>query len=340
MSATSQLTDFSDLFTDLLERVRADTSITATVTQAKRYINIALQDMHIGFDYTFYWSERRAVLVTQPQFTTGTLTITQGSTTITGVGTTWNTNNDFGVANMRVGGKIRINGGPEVYEITAVASDTSATIGSQFTPEDVSAVDYLYFEDEYALATDFLRPIDQQLFSTGMPIELIDRQYFRRRFVRNHIPGRPRVATILDLPASGNTTPVRKIRLHRPPNEAFTIPYSYITSNLVITSTGTPAAALVNDTDEPIVALRYRHAIVFHALYHWYRDKRDDDRSQEAKTEYVELVSRIAQDTDLGSKRMRLRPNISAYRSKARRPYRGRGSARRFSLDNRFDRFE
>ena len=340
MSSTSQVTDFSDLYTDLLNRVRADTSITATKDQAKRYINIALQDMHVGFDYKFYWSERRATLVTQPQFTTGTLTITQGSTTITGSGTLWNTNNDFGVANMRVGGKIRINGGPEVYEITAVASDTSATIGTQFIPEDLSAVSYLYFEDEYALATDFLRPIDQQSFSDGMSIELIDRQYFRRRFVRNHIPGRPRVATILDLPPSGNTTPVRKIRLHRPPDQAFSIPYTYVTSNLVVTASGVPAASMVNDTDEPIVALRYRHAIVFHALYHWYRDKRDDDRSQAAKSEYVDLVSRIAQDTDLGSKRMRLHANVSAYRSKSRRPYRGRGNASRFSLDNRFDRFE
>ena len=65
MSSTSQVTDFSDLYTDLLNRVRADTTVTATVTQAKRYINIGLADMHVGFDYKFYWAERRAVLVTQ-----------------------------------------------------------------------------------------------------------------------------------------------------------------------------------------------------------------------------------------------------------------------------------
>lgn len=340
MSSTSQVKSFVDLYTDLLNRVRADTTVTATLDQAKRYINIGLADMHIGFDYKFYWAERRAVLVTQPEFKTGTLTITQGSSTITGVGTAWDTNNTFGVKNMRAGGKIRINGGPEVFEITAVASDTSATIDSLFTPADVAGANYLYFEDEYALATDFSRPIDQRLFSNDLDIKLMDRQEFRRRFVRNHIPGRPTVATILDLPPSGNTTPVRKIRFHKPPERAYTIPYSYITSNLVVTANGTAADTLINDTDEPIVALRYRHAIVFHALYHWYRDKRDDDRSQEAKAEYVDLVSRIAQDVDLGSRRMRLKPGISSYRSKSRRPYHGRGGTRRYSLDNRFDRLE
>lgn len=340
MSSTSQYTDFSDLYTGLLNAVRSDTSVTATVDQAKRYINTALYDMHLGFEYKFPWAERRAVLVTQPEYNTGTVTITQGSTSLTGSGTAWNTNNSFGVANMRVGGKISLAGGSEVYEITAIGSDTTATLGHTFTQEDLSGADYLYFEDEYALASDFLRPVDQQLFSSDIPIELIDRNYFRRRFVRNYITGRPTVATILDLPASGNTTPVRKIRLHRPPEKAYSIPYTYITSNLVVQSDGTAAATLSSDTDEPIVPIRYRHAIVLHALYHWYRDKRDDQRSLEVKGEYTDLMLRLLQDADLGSRRVRMKPGVSAYRSKARRPYRGGGSSRRYSVDNRFDRFE
>jgi len=309
------------------------------VNQAKRYINIALYDMHIGFDYKFPWAERRAVLITQPQYTTGTLSVDQGATSLTGVATLWNTNNAFSVANMRVGGKIRINGGFEAYEITAVASDTGATLGHAYTQDDASAVNYVYFEDEYALASDFLRPNDQQLFSSDIPIELIDRNYFRRRFVRNYIPGRPTVATILDLPASGDTTPVRKLKLHKPPDKAYSIPYSYITSNLATQTGGTAIAELSTDTDEPIVPIRARHAIVFHALYHWYRDKRDDDRSQEAKSEYTDLVLRLSLDNDVGSRRMRIRPNVGPYRTKARRPYRSKGG-RRYSLDNRFDRFE
>ena len=48
MSATSQLTTFSDLYTDLQNRVRVTTGVTATENQAKRYINIALHDLHLG----------------------------------------------------------------------------------------------------------------------------------------------------------------------------------------------------------------------------------------------------------------------------------------------------
>ena len=71
MSATSQVTTYLDMFTDLQNRVHVTTGVTATQNQAKRYINIALIDMHIGFGEKFYWAERQAqhiafVLVTVP----------------------------------------------------------------------------------------------------------------------------------------------------------------------------------------------------------------------------------------------------------------------------------
>ncbi len=339
MSTTTQYTDFSDLYTGLLNAVRADTTQTNVVTQAKRHINTGLQDMHIGFGEKFPWAERRAVIVTQPEHTTGTLTVTQGSTTLTGDSTVWNTNNVFGVPNVRVGGKIRINGGFEVYEITAVAADTSATIGHKFTQEDVSAVTYSYFEDEYALEADFLRPIDSRQFSDNIPIDIIDRLQFRRAFIRNYIVGRPVVSTLIDLPSIGNTTPVRKVRFHKPPDKAYSIPYSYVTSNLVVSASGTELTSLSSDDDEPIVPIRYRHAIVLFALYNWYRDRKDDKRSQEAKAEYIDLIVRMTADVEVGAQRMRIKPASGIYSRKAKRPY-GTGGNRRFDVNGRFDRFQ
>lgn len=334
MSSTTQVTDFSDLYTSLLNAVKSDTSQTAVATQAKRYINRALHDMHVGFAEKVPWAERRTVLVTQPEYTTGTVTITKGSTTLTGSSTAWNTNNDFSVANARVGGKVVIAGSEEVYEVSAVGGDTSITLATAFIDDDVSAESYVYFEDEYALASDFLRPIDARSFADNMEIEIISRTDFRRLIPRNKTTGRPKVATILDLPFSGDTTPVRKVRFWRPPNAAFQIPYTYITSNLAVQSDGTAATQLSNDDDEPIVPLRYRHAIVFHALYHWYRDRKDDSRSQEAKAEYVDLMTRMVGDQEIGSTRPRFAPRIGGYRSRARRPYRNNG---RYTAGSSFD---
>lgn len=321
MSTTSQPTTFSELYTDLQNRVRITTSVSATEVIAKRLINTALINMHIGYAERLPWCERRATLITQPQYTTGTLTATKGSTTITGSGTLWNTSNSFSVANMRAGGKIRINGGSEVYEISSVSTDTSATLTSSFTQTTVSAATYVYFEDEYALATDFLRPIDLRQFSDPMNIELIGRTEFRRLFPRNYITGRPSVATMVDLGFSGNTTPVRKVLFAKPPDIAYSIPYTYATSYLAVSAAGAAQTSLTANTDEPIVPLRYRHLIVLNALSEWYRDQKDDDRYVAAGQAFEQGMLRMVGDTEIGESHPYLRPDVSGYAMRARRPY-------------------
>ncbi|MGI9297617.1 MAG: hypothetical protein ACR2QC_06945, partial [Gammaproteobacteria bacterium] len=109
----------------------------------------------------------------------------------------------------------------------------------------------------------------------------------------------------------------------------------YVTSNLAVTSAGAEQTQLVNDTDEPIVPLQYRHAIVFHALYQLYRDKRDDARSQEAKAEYTDVMLRITGDQEIGRTRPQIRPRLGSYAQGAQRPYSRRGS--RHVTGTRFD---
>lgn len=326
MSATTQLTDFSDLYTDLQNRVRVTTSVTATETQAKRYINIALQDMHLGFDYRFPWAERSGRLILRAQYSTGTVSISKGSQTLTGSSTAWTTTDAFGTANARANGKVTISG-LTPYIVQSVGGAGTITLSSKFTESDVSAGSYIYFEDEYDLASDFLRPVDAQQFSDQCSIDLISRTEFRRRYPNNIVPSRPQVATLLDYPPSGNTTPIRRVRFAPPPSTAMTVPYSYITSNLAISSTGTAQANLSANSDEPIIPLRYRHALVFHALYHWYRDKKDDSRSEAAKSEYTDVMLRISSDYEVGAVRPQIRPRVSMYARSARRPW---SAGRRF----------
>ena len=339
MSSTTAPASFTELFTDLQNRVRDATSVTATETIAKRHINIALLDMHIGFAEKMPWAERTAVLVTQPKYTTGTVTVTQGSVTLTGTSTLWTTVNAFNVANARAGGKLVINGTAEVYTVSSVGGAGTITLGNRYVGSDVTDGSYVYFEDEYALAADFLRPLDWTRFADGStPIELLPRSEFRRRYPSNRIPGKPIVATITDEAPSGNTTPIRKVRFHRPPDVAYSLPYTYITKYLAITSAGVAQESLVNTTDEPIVPLRFRQAIVLHALYNWYRDRKDDVRSQEAKSDYNELMMRTVGDQEVNANRPQFRPRVSSYKSRARRPY--SGATGRYDTNGRFDRFE
>ena len=123
MAVTEQLTTFLDLFTALQNRVRSDTSVTATTNIAKRFINVALHDMHVGFGEKFPWAERRAVLITNDRYSEGTVSAEEGSTGVEGSGTAWNTGNAQGINNTRAGGKMVIDGGAEVYEVLSVPSE-------------------------------------------------------------------------------------------------------------------------------------------------------------------------------------------------------------------------
>lgn len=323
MSNISQPTSFSDLYVELQNRIRLTTGVTATEVLARRAINIALQDIHFGTEYRLPWAERSATIRTQATYSTGTISVTQGSTTITGTSTAWNTANAFSVANLRANGKIVIQGSRVPYTVATISGDTAGTISTPFTEASVSGGSYLYFEDEYALATDFLRTVDLQYFSDETSIDLISRTEFRRRYPNNVVPNHPRVACINDYAPSGNTTPIRRVRFAPPPSDFLTIPYSYITNLLVVSSAGVGQTGFVADTDEPTMPLRYRHGLILHALYNWMRDRKDDARSQEVKAEYNEFMLRLAGDQESGAKRPQFRPRVQGYVRSARSPYGG-----------------
>ena len=337
MAITEQPKDFSDLFTMLQNAVRMQTGVTASENQAKRAINVALNDMHVGFAEKYPWAERSAILVTQPEYITGTVTISQGSTSLTGASTAWNTANAFSANNARVGGKVVIDGGAEVYEVSAVGGDTAITLTSAFVKADVSGGSYVYFEDEYALHDDFARPVALDNFDTADEIELIGGKQFRLRYPRNRTTGKPRVATLIDKNFAGNTTPVRRVVFWQPPKDAGSISYSFITNKLAVKADGTAQANLSADTDEPIVPLIGRYAIVLHALAAFYRDKRDDTRSQEVKAEYTDLMLRIAGDQEIGRARPQFQPRSGLYLGPAQRPWRGGRGRGRYTTGNSFD---
>ena len=333
MSSISQVVTFLDLTTDLLNRVRDSTTVAGTLVLAKRYINISLQDMHINPGNNYIWQQRRGTLITHAPYNTGTLAIAAAArSTVTGTSTTWNTAvTGFGFNNVRAGGKLEIGSSSEIYTVSTVTSDTLLTLESIYTGDAITGQSYTYYEDEYALASDFIRPLDFNSFSSDWNIPIVGAMDFRRSNVRNAIRGRPRIACFIQLSYSGSTSQRPRVVLSPVPDDEYAIPYWYYTSNLAVTSAGVEQAYLVNDTDEPIVPIRFRHAIVFHALYHWYRDIKDDVRSGEAKAEYTDIMTRTIGDKWSGEQRAIIIPMTS----------RGGNLRQKFDPGNgRWDRFE
>lgn len=347
MSSTSQVTTYADLFTDLLNRARESTSQTSRVTQAKRYINTSLHDMALGFGEKMPWLQRTAVLLTHPTYTDGTVTLFNGTKIVAGGATAWVTNNAFGQANARAGGLFRFSGSVNEYQVESVTTDFTLTLSRDNAEgETIVNSEYTYFEPEYALESDFLRPLEARSFDDDRSISLLSRTEFRRVVVRNLYFARPKAATIYDRVAEGGVSGVpvrgRTILFYPVPDTAYSIPYSYVSSHLAKTSSGAIKADLVDDTDEPLMPLRFRHIIVLGALKNWYRDQEDDRRNREVAAEYADAVRRMVSDTDIGAEpHTRIRPRDGRYQRNAARPWSGRGGrGRKYDVDESFDRLE
>ena len=304
MSSTTTPQTFSDLYTDVLNSVRTNSSEAAAIVIAKRLVNKALHDVHLVQNWS--WAERSAFILTHAPYTAGSISIASTArTTLEGTGTLWNTTvSGMGFTNARVGGKLAF-GDNDVYVLSSITSDTAAAISSRYVGSIATATAYAlaygaytYYEDEYALASDFFRLVDTRNFSTAMPIEVLGRQEFYRRYPRNSTTGKPVTCTILELGPSASVDPRPRVIFHPPPDEVYSLPYRYITSNLAVSAAGVAAANLSSDTDEPIIPLRYRHVLVFYAVAQWYRDRKDDERAGPANQEYVDLVKRMANDSE------------------------------------------
>ena len=320
---TSTPTTYTDLIRAVLNAVRGSTTASgADETVASRLLNQGLSDLHIQEPWP--WSERRDVILTHAEYTTGTVSIASTArTAVEGTSSLWGTAvSGMGFNNARVGGKIQISSDPEVYNVSAVGSDTSITLLSRYTGQQgvasayvVAYGSYAYFEDEYALASDFWRLIDTRSFSDSLDIEILGRSEFMRTYPRNDTPGRPTRCTIIELGPSGSVSLRPRVVFHPPPDIVYTIPYRYVTNNLAVSSTGTGATDLSAGTDEPIIPLRYRHCLIYYAIREWYRDRKDDTRSQEANAEYSDIVKRMKNDSFPERDYPRLRPAMRQYRA-------------------------
>lgn len=297
MSSTSIPTTFSDLQTACANRLRVSASDTSTLTQIKRMLNEGLHDVHIQQNWP--WAERQGILITHAPYTTGTVAIsTSARTTVTGSSTLWNTAvTGMGFNNARAGGKMKFDT-TDIYTVSSVGSDTAITLATRYIGDNaLSGASYTYFEDEYALAADFWRTVDVRRFTSAITLPIRDRNTFFMAHPRIYTTGQPRECTLIEKGPISSTAAQPRLVLYPAPDRVYNLPYRYITTYLATDSSGSaPGPNMSSDTDEPIIPLRYRMVLVHYVCAHWYRDRKDDQRSQEANGEYTDLIRRMAGD--------------------------------------------
>jgi hypothetical protein len=124
-----------------------DTEELATLDLVKFYINSALEKVY-SLKMPFMRKEARISLTAS--YSTGTLTATAGSKTLTGSGSTW--------LRAMEGQKIVITDGTDgdvVYRLNSYSSGTSFTLDTDYIHTGGSTLSYVIYYDKYTLPKDF-----------------------------------------------------------------------------------------------------------------------------------------------------------------------------------------
>ncbi len=160
-----------------------------------------------------------AILATSAKYTTGTVTATTGSTSIT-------FSSDVSLSAAYTGWRLRFNDNPNVYTFT-YTNATAGTISPALSEDrSITAGAYTLFQPVYPLASNFDRfPKNGglQLWQGGAPTPIpeVPLQEYYSEFTAS--PTRPVRCRLIGPDTAGN----QQVELGPPPDKAYAVPYDY-----------------------------------------------------------------------------------------------------------------
>src|SRR5882672_3969223 len=156
---------FVDLQNEVFDHTGLDNTDANNLIRVKRWINYTTQDLCARWPWPFMESSEQFATVSD--YTTGTASVNNGSTTVTGSGTAWTTTQANGQY------YIQFAGSNDWYNVTARASGTSITIDQAYQPTaNASGVAYILRKFYYSLSSSCDRIISVVNWNT--PLKLIE----------------------------------------------------------------------------------------------------------------------------------------------------------------------
>lgn len=260
-----------DTYVNIKTAVLAKIGITDTDVEivVKQALNDVLQEICQASNFSWLYGD--SSFITAKPYETGTVSVTEGSATITGSGTTW--------SSAMVGRKFYC--GNATYEIATFVSTTSMTLTTVYAGDSASGATYKIYQDQYSLASDVedvlaMRQENWPSKIQKVGIEVLDNYYPQRNSF-----GYPCVYSIIGYDSTGYI----KVAVYPIPNQARNIYYRYKKRVIEMTL----------DADTPIVPLRYRWVLAKGALYivakHLDQPDIGKDFEREYRTGIAQLIS-------------------------------------------------
>lgn len=271
---------FSDIYGYVLRHTKTPGLDQVPLLAVKGYINTALDEIYSNYKWPFLFESRDIGVIAK--YTTGTISVTSGSRTITGTGTSW--------SDSFVGRKISISGNRETFEIISYESaggvDT-IQMSAAYNGSTESGVTYTIYQDEYGLFPDLLEidtikhDFSQDVVQPISPNKMTDLEAYRR-----NLGGKAIYYTVVedkpyDGPSMGEMVmgydfmgdeDSKTIRLYPGiPDAAYNLHIRYIRR----------PDPLVEDSDEPEMPIPNRIMVAYYAIAMMFsRDRNNETFAQ------------------------------------------------------------
>jgi len=249
----------------------------AMTTRVKIYVNLVQQRVASRTEQLDYLLKRGQIVCVAP-YTTGTVAVSNGGTTVTGTDTVW--------ATGMTGRKIRIAGRDEYYTLTYV-SPTSLTIDSAYVGDTETAATYSIFQDEFSLASDVEKIITITNPNRRKRIDYIDPLKFEELYLNSLVEGSPYIHT----PAGRDSSNYIKVQLYPIPDDVYVLPYRYRKQ----------IADLSGDSDVSAIPNKYHELLVLGGLAMCYEWDKKFNQANGMWTQFDNMINDMIVDLDSGS---------------------------------------
>lgn len=306
----------SELITAILRATGHGTPTQEVTKRAAilQFLNNRYQDVLVGRHWR--WGQASFDFNLEAPYSTGTISLTQGSQTVTGTGT------DFS-ANIEAKSLLTIPGSSVVYHVLSVESTTSLTLETKFAEDDVTDSAFVIYQNQYRLPkeVDHIQSMIVDSVSKLVPLGVED---FRLNQSRQ--PTRAGVPETFALIRRDVDDDARYIEIYPAPDRRFQTHIDYTVR----------IAKLEDDSDcFPIIPDRYRSVLYYGALAEFYGFLRDPTNREIAEKDYARMLFKMQSDTQLTDQALTFTPARN-YRTR-------RGRTRRFGITmsaEEFGRFD
>lgn len=264
----SVLVDYEDIYTAILEELKIPSTDGTTLARIKRDINMIYLNHVIPFKpRAWWWLELKEDVITNVKITTGTVTVTAGSTTIT-----FSSAPSASVA----GYYFKTSGDPTIYKISAhTAGSDTATLDNAWTDSttDGSGLGYKLWNDHATLSTSIKQVVSVTHDRRSVPLEMVAASTFTERRARYpELEGYPVLINVYDYDTDASSTNKRQIRWY---------PAAWDTKVILHVEGRQEATALSADADEPLMPVEDRIVLFYGACSRaWARERNESEATK------------------------------------------------------------